>query len=383
VPELRDKPVIVGGRPDRRGVVASASYEARAFGVRAGMPLSKAYRLCPQAIFLQGSFNRYLDVSSRFMAILADFSPCLEPAGLDEAYLDVTGCDYDFPYKLASNIKERVKKKLDLVASVGISSCKVVAKIASDLGKPDGLVEVPSGQEKKFLVPLPVGMLPGVGRKTEQTLRAMGITTIGQLAALPPEFVKRRFGIAGMVIYHYANGIDNREVGPPGEAKSISRETTLAQDTLDLSLLQAIIRYLCERVGADLRQYGKQARSVTLKLRYADFETITRRISSNKATDADDIIFAMAVRLFDRALTQKRKLVRLLGVEVSNLMGGGKQLHLIDSVPQRLEHLDKAIDRIRKKYGFASIQTGRTLALKEIFASNKGDYILETPSLSR
>jgi DNA polymerase-4 len=383
-PELCGKPVVVGGRPDRRGVVASASYEARVFGIRAGMPLSQAYRLCPQAIFLQGSFPAYRDASERFMTILADFSPGLEPAGLDEAYLDVTGCEaYGAPRQLALCLKERVKKELKLVASVGVASCKVVAKIASDLGKPDGLVEVAAGQEKEFLAPLPVASLPGVGKKTEQALKALGIKIIGQLAALPPEAIKHRFGVFGLMIYHYANGVDNREVESPSEAKSISRETTFAEDTLDRAFLKAILRYLCERVGAELRQEGRHARTITLKLRYADFETITRRFSSKGATDADEVVFAGAVELLEQALDRKRKPVRLIGVGVSNLVGYGKQLHLLDSRPQRLWHLDKAIDRIRNKYGFTAIQTGRTLQLKDIFDRRKGDYILETPSLSR
>jgi DNA polymerase-4 len=384
VPELCGKPVIVGGQPDRRGVVASASYEARAFGVRAGMPLVQAYRLCPQAIFLQGNFHNYRDASARFMAILADFSPCLEPGGLDEAYLDVTGCEaYGSPRQIALSIKERVKKELGLVASVGIASCVVVAKIASDLGKPDGLVEVAVGQERDFLAPLPVGSLPGVGRRTEQAIKEMGIATIGQLAALSPELVRGRFGATGLMIHRYANGIDNREVELPGEAKSISRETTFVQDTADLRFLQAILRYLCERVGTELRDQNKQARSITLKLRYADFETITRRMTSEEATDADEVIFAGAVKLLSRTLAGKQKLVRLLGVEVSNFVGYGRQLHLLDSMSQRRGHLDKAIDRIRRKYGFTSIQTGRTLALRDIFTSHNGDYILGTPSLSR
>ncbi|MFC2049704.1 DNA polymerase IV [Chloroflexota bacterium] len=383
-PELCGKPVVVGGRPERRGVVASASYEARAFGIRAGMPLTQAYRLCPKAIFLQGSFPVYRSASERFMEILADFSPCLEPAGLDEAYLDITGCEaHGTPRQLALHIKERVKKELKLVASVGVASCKVVAKIASDLGKPDGLVEVTAGQEKEFLVPLPVASLPGVGEKTEQALKAMGIRTIGQLATLSLETMKSRFGAAGVMIHHYANGIDNRDVELPGEAKSISRETTFAEDTLDHAFLQAILRYLCERVGAELRQESKHARTITLKLRYADFETITRRISSKEATDADEAIFAGAVKLLDQALAKKQKLVRLIGVGVSNLIGYGKQLNLLDSRPQRLWNLDKAIDRIRNKYGFTSIQTGRTLLLKDVFASREADYTLETPSLSR
>jgi DNA polymerase-4 len=383
-PGLRGKPVVVGGHPDRRGVVASASYEARAFGIRAGMPLVQAYRLCPKAIFLRGSFPAYRDASERFMEILADFSPSLEPAGLDEAYLDVTGCEaHGTPVQLASRIKERVKKELKLIASVGIASCKVVAKIASDLGKPDGLVEVAAGQEKEFLAPLPVASLPGVGEKTERALKAMGIRTIGQLAALSPETIKNRLGAAGVMIHRYANGIDNREVELTGEAKSISRETTFAEDTLNRAFLKAILRYLCERVGAELRQENKHARTITLKLRYADFETITRRISSKEATDADEVVFVGAVKLLDQALARKQKLVRLIGVGVSNLVGYGKQLNLFDSRPQRLRHLDKAIDRIRNKYGFTSIQTGRTLLLKDIFASRGGDYTLETPSLSR
>jgi DNA polymerase-4 len=384
VPELVDKPVVVGGRPDRRGVVASASYEARVFGIRAGMPLTQAYCLCPQAIFLQGSFTAYRDASERFMTILADFSPCLEPAGLDEAYLDVTGCElFGTPYQIASRIKERVKKELKLIASVGMASCKVVAKIASDLGKPDGLVGVAAGQEKDFLAPLPVASLPGVGKKTEQVLKTMGIKTIGQLAVLPLEVVKNRFGSFGLMIHHHANGIDNREVEAPGEAKSISRETTFAEDTSDRVFIQAMLRYLCERVGAELRQETKHARTITLKLRYSDFETITRRFSSKEAVDADEVIFAGAVKLLEQALAGKRKLVRLIGIGVSNLVSYGKQLNLLDSRPQRLAHLDKAIDRIRNKYGFTAIQTGRTLLLKDIFDRREGDYVLETPSLSR
>jgi len=370
-PELLDKPVVVGGRPDRRGVVASASYEARAFGIHAGMPLSKAYSLCPRTIFLQGSFPRYRDASARFMAILADFSPCLEPAGLDEAYLDVTGCElYGSLRQLALKIKERIRMELGLVVSVGIASCKIVAKIASDLGKPDGLVEVAVGCEKAFLAPLPVAKLPGVGRKTEQVLKAISIATIGDLAALPPDLVRSRFGAAGSMIYRHANGIDEQRVEPPGEAKSISRETTFAEDTLDRSFLRATLRYLCERIGAELRRHNKEARCITLKLRYADFETISRRLSVREATNTDEAIFTISLQLLDKALAEGRKLVRLLGVEASNFAGDGKQLHLFGSPSQRQEHLDKAVDRIRRKYGFTSIQTGQTLLLKDIFTDH-------------
>jgi DNA polymerase IV len=384
VPQLLGKPVIVGGRPDRRGVVASASYEARAFGVNAGMPLSQAYRLCPQAIFLQGSFPAYRDASEKFMMILTDFSPCLEPAGLDEAYLDITGCElFGKPSQLAATIKSLIKEDLKLTASIGIAACKVVAKIASDFGKPDGLVEVVEGEEKDFLSPLPVASLPGVGKKTEQSLKAMGIKTIGQLAVLPAEVMKKGFGSFGLMIHHHANGIDDRKIGPAGRTKSISRETTFASDTSDKTFLQAVLQYLCERVGAELRQEAKNARTITLKLRYSDFETITRSLSNKVAMNEDDLIFAGAVKLLGQALSGRTKPIRLIGIGVSNFVDYGKQLNLLDSYPHRLEHLDRAIDRIRKKYGFTAIQTGRTLMLKDIFDDRKGDYILETPSLSR
>ena len=180
-PELRGKPVVVGGKPDRRGVVASASYEARAFGLHAGMPLVTARRLCPQAIFIEGSFPKYRDASQRFMAILADFSPYLEPVSLDEAYLDVTGFEsiHDSIHQMAVAIKQRIKDELGLSASIGIASSKVVAKIASELSKPDGLLEVAAGEERSFLSPLPIGTLPGIGKKTEQIFKGLGINTIG------------------------------------------------------------------------------------------------------------------------------------------------------------------------------------------------------------
>ncbi|MBM4453441.1 MAG: DNA polymerase IV, partial [Chloroflexi bacterium] len=368
-PELAGKPVIVGGRPERRGVVASASYEARAYSVRAAMPLAQAYRLCPQAIFLQGDFRKYRDFSARFMNILADFSPSLEPGGLDEAYLDVTGCDiFGTPFQIAKKIKERVRKELGLIASVGIASCKVVAKVASDAGKPDGLVEVPVGGERSFLAPLPVVRLPGVGDKTEQMLVVMGVKTIGQLANLPLELLKSRFGTFGVMLHEHANGIDDSKVEMYGEVKSISRETTLERDTLDSQFLEGVLRHLSEKVGADLRHEGKRARSVVLKLRYSDFETITRRFTPRESLASDEVIFAEAVRLLSQALAKKRKPVRLIGVGVSNLVGEARQLAMFDQTARRLELLDKTIDRIRRKYGFAAIQTGRTFALRDIFS---------------
>ena len=384
-PELQGKPVVVGGRPDRRGVVASASYEARGFGLHAGMPLTTAYRLCPPAIFIEGSFPKYRDASQRFMAILADFSPFHEPVSLDEAYLDVTGFEsiHGSIHQMAVAIKQRIKNELGLCASVGVASSKVVAKIASELSKPDGLLIVADGEERSFLAPLPIAKLPGIGKKTERILKGLGINTIGELSIMPLCTLKSHFGASGELLYRYASGIDDREIELPSAAKSISRETTFGKDIKDRSLLKATLRYLSERVGTDLRQRGKQARCVTLKLRYADFTTITRRHTLRQSDNTDQTIFDTGLQLLKRALAQEKQPVRLIGIGVSNLVEPGKQLALLDSSAQRREQLDRTIDRIRRKYGFTAIQTGRTLRLKEIFPSTEGGYTLQTPSLSR
>ncbi len=384
-PELQGKPVVVGGRPDQRSVVASASYEAREFGLHAGMPLTTACRLCPQATFIEGSFPKYRDASQRFMAILADFSPYLEPVSLDEAYLDATGFEsiHGSIHQMALDIKQRTKDELGLCASIGIASCKVVAKIAAELSKPDGLLEVANGAERSFLAPLPIAKLPGVGKKTERILNGLGINTIGQLAVTPPGMLKSHFGIFSKLMHNYANGVDDREIELPGAAKSISRETTFGKDTKDRSLLKATLRYLSERVGADLRQRSKQARCVTLKLRYADFTTITRQHTLRQPGHTDQTIFDTGLRLLKAALAQEEQPVRLVGIGVSNLVEPGRQLDMLDSSTGRQEQLNKAIDRIRNKYGFTAIQTGRTLLLKDIFPETDGGYTLHTPSLSR
>ncbi len=360
-PELKGKPVIVGGDPERRGVVASASYEARPFGIHAGMPLSRAHRLCPQAIFIQANILRYKDASTKFMRILADFSPSIEPLGLDEAYLDVTGCEepYGSPQKLALAIKERIHKELNLTASVGIATCKVVAKIASALCKPAGSLEITPGEERNFLNPLPVAKLPGVGEKTEQALREMGVSTIGELAALPLEVVKKHFGKFGIVIHSHANGIDDRRVEAPGEPKSISQQVTFAKDTLEQHFLEVNLKRLCQEVGERLRRQDKRATCVTIRLRYADFGTITRQTTLRQASNTNQVIYTTALQLLNEALAEKRKPLRLIGVKVSNLAGKEKQLRMFDPKREKAESLDKAVDQIRRKYGPSAIKTGK------------------------
>ncbi|GAI97355.1 unnamed protein product, partial [marine sediment metagenome] len=277
------------------------------------------------------------DASQKFMAILADFSPFLEPVGLDEAYLDATGFEsiYGSIHQMAVAIKQRIEDELGLCASVGIAGCKVIAKVASELSKPDGLLEVAAGEESSFLAPLPIAKLPGIGKKTERILRGLGINTIGKLSITPLNTLKSHFGASGELLHRLARGIDDRKVEPPGAAKSISRETTFGEDTRDRSLLKATLRYLSERVGADLRRRSKQARCITLKLRYADFTTITRSHTLRQTSDTDQTIFDTGEKLLKKALAQEKQPVRLIGIGVSNLTEPGRQLDMLDLSAQR------------------------------------------------
>jgi len=361
-PELKGRPVIVGGDPERRGVVASASYEARPFGIYAGMPLSRACRLCPQATFIRANFPRYREASNKFMTILADFSPYIEPLGIDEAYLDITGFEqpYGSPRQLALAMKERIYKELKFTASVGIATCKVEAKIASGLCKPDGLLEIAPDEERNFLNPLPVAKLPGVGRKTEQILKQLGVSTIGELANLPLGVVKSHLGTVGLILHSYANGIDKRKVETPADPKSFSQQITFAKDTLDRHFVEANLSQLCEELSAELRCQNKQARCVTLKLRYADFKTISHQLTLKEASNVNQVILTAALQLLGNVLGQRVEPIRLTCIRVSNLVGREKQLHLFGTEMGKLERLDKAIDQIRRKHGQAAVQRGKS-----------------------
>ncbi len=370
-PELKGKPVVVGGDPNRRGVVSSPSYEARPYGIRSGMPLYKARRLCPQAIFLQVNLNRYQEASTKFMKILTDFSPIIEPLGLDEAYLDVTEYQqlHGSPEQMALAIKARINKNLNLTASVGIASCKVVAKIASDLCKPDGLLEIAPGKERDFLTPLPVSKLPGVGGKTEQALKEMDITTIGELASCPLEEIRKIFGMPGIIMHRYANSIDNRAVEMPGESKSINRQITFAHDTSDRNFLESNLRGLCNELSAKLRSQNKQASCIAIKLRYADFKTITRQVTLREASNVTQVIFSTALQLLNEVLSNSEKPIRLIGIKVSILTGKEKQLSLFGPTEpdtEKQKRLDNAIAQIRRKYSATSIKRGGDIPTKNL-----------------
>ncbi len=360
-PSLKGKPVIVGARPEQRGVVASASYAARAFGVRSAMPTAQALRLCPQAIVIPPRHKVYREYSARMMAILSEYSPLIEPLSLDEAFLDVTGCEarWGSPQELAHRVQERLEVELGLSASIGLAANKLMAKIASGLKKPHGFVVVPHGKEAEFVAPLPVEKLWGVGEVRAKSLHEMGVFTIGQLAQLPADQLEARFGSQGRDLYRQARGIDDSPVVAEREEKSLSREVTFAEDIGDWQVLRKTLLSLSEDVARQLRKRGLCGRTVKLKLRYADFTTLTRQVTIDVPTDLEQVIFDQATRLLKKAWDRRRK-VRLIGVGVSKFEPEKRQLSLFEEAGEgkveKLRRLSQAIDRIREKYGDEAIQ---------------------------
>ncbi|MBV8084032.1 MAG: DNA polymerase IV [Chloroflexi bacterium] len=358
-PELRGMPVIVGGDPRKRGVVAAASYEARKFGVHSAMPISQAVRLCPHGQYVTPRFQLYGEYSQRVFDIYRDFTPLVEPMSLDEAFLDLTGTERAVgPLREAAlGIRERVKAETQLDVSVGIATSKVVAKIASDLQKPRGFVEVKPGEEEAFLAPLPIRKIPGLGPSSEQRLEALGLRTVGDLAALSMDVLTRRLGKSGFMLWEFAHGIDRRPVSPPGEPKSISRETTFEQDLDDTERLESVLRQLAQHAAKNMRDNQLFCRTLNLKLRYSNFETISRSHSLPAATSIEDDIVRGVVGLFRQAYDRTRK-VRLLGAGLSNFSHASQQLGLFDGPPPKKARLTASVDKIRDRYGWAAVTVG-------------------------
>jgi DNA polymerase-4 len=368
-PALVGLPVIVGGRPEARGVVSSASYEVRPYGVHSAMPTAQALRLCPNAVLVEGHRDRYVEMSRQVMALLGEYTPLLEPISIDEAFLDVTGTEahYGPPGDLAQTIQDRIETELKLSASLGVATNKLVAKIASDFRKPHGITVVPPGEEAAFLAPLAVRKLWGVGEVTGRELAKLGIQTIGDLARLSLEELQARFGAHGEGMWHAAHGIDDSPVTPEHEAKSLSREETFAQDVRDPAVLRRELLRLSDAVAARLRRHDFQARTVSLKLRYGDFTTMTRQVTLPQPTDAGPIICAQATALLDAAWDRRRP-VRLLGVAAENLVRLPRQLRLFEQEAEadevrheRQARLDAALDRIRARFGDRAVQRASLL----------------------
>ncbi len=361
-PELVGRPVIVGGTPDGRGVVAAANYVARKFGVHSAMPAITAKRLCPRAVFLRPRMQHYAEVSEQIRAIFERYTPLVEPLSLDEAFLDVTGSLPLFGSgpTIAAGIKRVIREELSLVASVGVAPNKFLAKLASDLEKPDGLVVVDPERITAFLDPLPVGRLWGVGRVTGKVFERLRVRTIGQLRALPLEVLRANFGNSGEHLAELARGIDLRPVVPDREAKSISHEKTFARDVKDPDVLQAWLLELSEQVACRLRRLGRKGRTVQLKVRFDDFQTITRAQTLPGPTNVTREIWQTASTMLAQRMPDRRLCVRLLGVGVSGLgQGQQQQLDLFaDPTRDRQSRLDEVADSIKQKFGTSSLQRG-------------------------
>jgi DNA polymerase IV len=364
-PELRGRPVIVGGSVGQRGVVSAASHEARRFGVHSAMPMTTARRRCPEGVFLPVRMSHYASISRQIRDILLSFTPLVEPLSLDEAFLDVHGCEglFGAAPEVAQQIKDRIRTETGLVASVGVAPNKFLAKLAGDVGKPDGLVVLPAEKVTEFLTPLPVGRLWGVGAKAEKRLHALGIRTVGQLAALPERVLAGHFGEVGQHLWALANGRDDRRVVPDREAKSISTETTFAVDLDDKEGLRVILLEMVDHLAGRLRQHRLRARSVELKVRSSDFRTRSRSLSLDESTDVTEDLWRAATELFARSLTPDVMPVRLLGVGVSKLTRDAVVQGLLfdEDQRQRQRAVDQAMDAIRRQFGNGAIRRGSLL----------------------
>ena len=363
-PELRGQPVIVGGVAGR-GVVSAASYEARTFGVRSAMPMTTARRLCPQGVFLPVRMRHYADVSRQIRAIFLTFTPLVEPLSLDEAFLDVRGCEGLFGPApvIARRIKEQVRAETGLVASVGVAANKFLAKLASDYGKPDGFVVLSPERATAFLTSLSVSRLWGVGAKGEKRLHALGVHTIGQLAALPERVLADHFGESGRHLWQLAHGQDGRTVTPDREAKSVSTETTFTLDVADRHVLRTWLLELVDNLAARLRHAELRARTLDLKLRSSDFRTRTRSQALREPTNLTDDLWQAAVALFERSLSDELLPLRLLGVGTSRLTRDATvQGDLFDNAErERRAALDRTVDAIRDQFGGGAIRRGSNL----------------------
>lgn len=360
-PELRGRPVIVGpatAQHPARGVVSAASYEARSFGVRSAMPLGRALRACPHAVVVPVDFDAYRAASAQIFAIAHEVTSLVEPLSLDEAFLDVSGSLRRFgsAEQIAATLREQILRRCGLHASFGIARCKVVAKVASDHQKPRGFTVVPEGDEAAFLAPLPLRRLPGLGPAAETTLRGMGIRTLGELTALPVGVVERRLGHrSGRSIWERAQGIDVSAVTPPGRPRSISREETYERDQSERRVLILRLQEMAADVGKRLRRGGWTARTVNLRLRYADFTTLTRQDTLASGAPSDQGIAAVVVRLFDAVWSDQP--VRLLGVGLSGIAESA-QLDLFDIASDRQRRADRALDALRGRFGEEAIRRG-------------------------
>jgi DNA polymerase IV len=374
-PELRGKPVIVGGQPNQRGVVTAASYEARKFGVHSAMPLRTAGRLCPHAVYLDSRHAKYSEWSDRVATILAKFSPIVEMVSIDEAYLDLSGTErlHGPPLAATDKLLRTITRTTGLPCSGGLATTRLVAKVASDQAKPRGLLWVAPGSEARFLAPLCVRKIPGIGEVTERALRALSIETVEQLAAQPLEKLEKVFGQWGTALYRKARGGDSYEFIIDAEPKSISHNHTFGEDTDDPAALAAMLSHLSQKACKRLREAGLATRTLTLTIRYIGFDTYTRSKTLTEPTQLDADIFAVFQNLLREHRDHSRK-IRLLGVSLSGLTHGAEQLDLLSAERRaKLEKLTRAADHLRDRFGFGSVQFGGSLRTGDSELSDERD----------
>lgn len=365
-PSLRGRPVIVGGGGSR-GVVSAASYEARRFGVHSAQAMVTARKRCPDGVFLLPRIGRYREVSERIMAIFQRFTPLVEPLSLDEAFLDVTGTERLFgtAARLAARIREQVRGEIGLTVSAGVATSKLVAKVASDVNKPDGLTVVPPGGEVDFLAPLPVGRLPGVGQTTGRQLALLGVRTIGDLTRVPEEILARKLGQAGSQLHAAALGIDCRAVQVERVAKSVGHEETFAQDLVDMTVIRRVLLALAVKVGQRLRRHGLMARTVILKTKYYDFIRNTRSLTLDTPTADEGVLYDAGCQLLTETQVGHKPL-RLLGISATNLVDSclARPLSLFEPDGGREEKrrkINQAVDRINQTFGQEAIRPATLL----------------------
>lgn len=379
-PSLAGKPVIVGGLPQERGVVASASYEARKFGIRSGMPTSLAHRLCPTAIFLRGDFQHYRRYSHCFRDIISAYSPDVDMVSIDEAYINLAGTQRLFgaPLEVAGKMKNDIRKTLNLPSSIGIARTRVFSKIACERAKPGGTLAVPEKEEMNFLMPLGVNVLPGIGPKNAGVLKNLNINTVEELLRTPDGVMETALGSYYKILKFFIQGGDYKCTDT---MRSISRETTLREDTMNQDLIYALLYYLTERACSALRKEKRLARTLTVKIRFSDFKTISKR-NTIPAGNAQQVMFGTGARLLAEILKEKKR-VRLIGVALSGLEYDGLRSSMFMLREERFDRLNGALDRVRSRYGFNSLFAANTAVLKKYFKNNGHGYTLHTPSLSQ
>jgi DNA polymerase-4 len=382
-PMLRNRPVIVGGTEQQRGVVHTASYEARACGIRTGMALIRAKQICPDAVFLKGNYQHYQAISHFLQETYLKYTPVVEFTSLDDAYLDLTGTFHlhPEPVQIARNIQREVWKEVGVGLSMGIGKNKVIANIASGLRKPRGIIHVPGETEKEFLAPLPVDILPGIGRMAKEKLTDLSIFTVGQLAQFSKLLLEQLFGKNGIKIWELANGHDPREVKQRIIPRQLSRETSFEEDTSDIGIIKGTLQYLTERLAKKLRQEGIVCQTVQVKIRYSDFTGNNRSRSLPYPSNDSVTLFKMADILFDE-IRLRRVRIRHVGVSVTQITPLNWQASIFND-KNRQESLNTIIDEIREKFGFMSILPAETIELKKKYRMEPNGYVLHNPALTR